>query len=105
MMDKVIAKQVEEAKKAERKRRHLIEDLRYALKRVEPPLSLDASYEDVSLLVPFQVSNAGLSVELILFPFSLLVLSRSPKSPTSFPSSATTRIEGSPTRSSSRGRR
>ncbi|KAL7414712.1 hypothetical protein BDY24DRAFT_15127 [Mrakia frigida] len=56
MKDKVIAKQVEEAKKAERKRRHLIEDLRYALKRVEPPLSLDASYEDslpqISDLVP-----------------------------------------------------
>lgn len=52
MKEKVIAKQVEEAKKAERKRRHLIEDLRYALKRAEPPLSLDASYEDVS---PFPV--------------------------------------------------
>jgi len=48
MKEKVIAKQVEEAKKLDRKRRHLIEDLRYALKRVEPPLSLDASYEDVS---------------------------------------------------------
>ena len=47
MKAKIIAKQVEEAKRAERKRRHLIEDLRYAIKRVEPPISLEATYEEV----------------------------------------------------------
>jgi hypothetical protein len=35
-------------RRAERKRRHLIEDLRYAMKKVEPPIDLDGTYEAVS---------------------------------------------------------
>ena len=82
MKEKVIAKQVEEAKKAERKRRHLIEDLRYAIKRVEPAISLEASYEDVSplscrprLVCPF-VALTELS------PLPRLATSLSPRSRT-----------------------
>uniref|UniRef100_V5EVC7 FF domain-containing protein n=2 Tax=Kalmanozyma brasiliensis (strain GHG001) TaxID=1365824 RepID=V5EVC7_KALBG len=40
-------KATDERRKLERKHRHSIEDLRYAFKKVEPPLDLDASWEDV----------------------------------------------------------
>lgn len=36
----------EEQKKAERKRRHQMEDLRYAMKKAEPAIDLDGTYED-----------------------------------------------------------
>lgn len=35
-------------RRAERKRRHLIDDLRYAMKKAEPPIDLDGTYEAVS---------------------------------------------------------
>lgn len=37
----------EERRRAERRVRHLADDLRYALKRVDPPLELDAPFEQV----------------------------------------------------------
>lgn len=40
----------EERRKAEKKVRIQIDDLRYAFKKLDPPIDLDASYEDVSLL-------------------------------------------------------
>lgn len=36
-------------RRAERKRRHLIDDLRYGMKKAEPPIDLEGSYEAVSL--------------------------------------------------------
>ncbi|KAI5453716.1 U1 snRNP protein [Naganishia albida] len=33
-------------RRAERRRRHLIDDLRYAMKKAEPPVDLDGTYED-----------------------------------------------------------
>lgn len=67
---KVVAKHAEEVRKAERKRRHQIDDFRfvssflsihlqlpclhfllsfsYALKKVDPPIDLDSTYEEVS---------------------------------------------------------
>lgn len=35
-----------EKKRAERKRRHQMEDLRYAMRKAEPPIDLDGTYED-----------------------------------------------------------
>ncbi|TKY88009.1 hypothetical protein EX895_003105 [Sporisorium graminicola] len=40
-------KLAEERRKLERKHRHRIEDLRYAFKKVDPPLDLDAPWQDV----------------------------------------------------------
>lgn len=39
---------LEERRKLERKYRHQIEDLRYAFKKVEPPLDLDADYDSIA---------------------------------------------------------
>lgn len=36
-------------RRAERKRRHLIDDLRYGMKKAEPPIDLEGTYEAVSL--------------------------------------------------------
>ncbi|CDW99296.1 hypothetical protein [Sporisorium scitamineum] len=44
-------KKAEERRKLERKFRHRIEDLRYAFKKVEPALDLDATWEDVKARV------------------------------------------------------
>jgi pre-mRNA-processing factor 40 len=41
-------KAAEESRKAERRKRHQIEDLRSALKKMDPPIGLDVSYEQVS---------------------------------------------------------
>ncbi|CED83013.1 Spliceosomal protein FBP11/Splicing factor PRP40 [Phaffia rhodozyma] len=44
--DKLAYRAAEEARRAERKRRHLMDDLRYEMKKIEPPLDLEATYED-----------------------------------------------------------
>ncbi|ETS64340.1 hypothetical protein PaG_01187 [Moesziomyces aphidis] len=44
-------KQAEERRRLERKHRHRIEDLRYAFKKIDPPLDLDASFQDISARV------------------------------------------------------
>jgi len=38
----------EERKRAERRKRHLMDDLRYAMKKAEPPINLEGSYDEVS---------------------------------------------------------
>jgi pre-mRNA-processing factor 40 len=38
----------EERRRAEKKLRILVDDLRYAYKKLDPPVDLDSSYEDVS---------------------------------------------------------
>jgi pre-mRNA-processing factor 40 len=40
-------KQADERRRAERKQRHLQDDLRYALKKLSEPLDLSVSYEAV----------------------------------------------------------
>lgn len=39
-------------KKAERRKRHLMDDLRYAMKKADPPINLEGPYEDVSHFCP-----------------------------------------------------
>lgn len=43
-----VKKQADERRRAERKQRHLQDDLRYALKKLPEPLDISLSYEDVS---------------------------------------------------------
>ena len=44
-----IKKQSDEKRRAERKQRHLQDDLRYALKKLPEPLDISLRYEDVSV--------------------------------------------------------
>jgi pre-mRNA-processing factor 40 len=41
----------DQKRRAERKRRHLIDDLRYGMKKADPSIDLDGTYEDVSDLI------------------------------------------------------
>lgn len=47
--DAAVKKQADEKRRAERKQRHLQEDLRYALRKLAEPLDLSLSFEEVSL--------------------------------------------------------
>lgn len=47
MHGRLVAKAAEEKRRRERHRQYAIDDLRYAMRKVEPPLSLDASYGEV----------------------------------------------------------
>jgi len=47
--DLAIKKQADEKRRAERKQRHLQDDLRYALKKLPEPLDISLRYEDVSV--------------------------------------------------------
>lgn len=38
----------EDRKRAERRKRHLMDDLRYAMKKAEPPINLDGTYDEVN---------------------------------------------------------
>ena len=44
-----IKKQSDEKRRAERKQRHLQDDLRYALKKLPEPLDISLRYEEVSV--------------------------------------------------------
>lgn len=46
--DAAVKKQADEKRRAERKQRHLQEDLRYALRKLTEPLDLNLSFEEVS---------------------------------------------------------
>ncbi|KAK7679434.1 hypothetical protein QCA50_017488 [Cerrena zonata] len=46
MHDEAIKRQADEKRRAERRQRHLQDDLRYALKKLSEPLDLNLSYED-----------------------------------------------------------
>jgi pre-mRNA-processing factor 40 len=48
LRDMAIKKQSDEKRRAERKQRHLQDDLRYALKKLPEPLDISLRYEDVS---------------------------------------------------------
>ena len=51
LRDMAIKKQADEKRRAERKQRHLQDDLRYALKKLPEPLDISLRYEDVSVKV------------------------------------------------------
>lgn len=46
----------EERRRAEKKLRVMVDDLRYAYKKLDPPVDLEASYEDVrpKVLLPYR---------------------------------------------------
>ncbi|KAJ9092221.1 hypothetical protein QFC19_008758 [Naganishia cerealis] len=46
MQSRLEKEAAEKRRRAERKRRHLIDDLRYGMKKAEPPIDLDGTYED-----------------------------------------------------------
>ena len=48
LRDMAIKKQSDEKRRAERKQRHLQDDLRYALKKLPEPLDISLQYEGVS---------------------------------------------------------
>lgn len=47
MREQAVKQQAEEKRRAERRQRHLQDDLRYALKKMAEPLDLSISFEDV----------------------------------------------------------
>lgn len=49
LRDMAIKKQSDEKRRAERKQRHLQDDLRYALKKLPEPLDISLRYEEVSV--------------------------------------------------------
>jgi hypothetical protein len=54
MKSLALKKQADEKRRAERKQRHLQDDLRYALKKLPEPLDISLSYEDVSKHICYQ---------------------------------------------------
>lgn len=47
LRDQALKIQAEEKRRAERRQRHLQDDLRYALKKLEKPIDVNATYEEV----------------------------------------------------------
>ena len=47
MLAEAVKKQEYEKKRAERKQRHLQEDLRYAMKKLDEPINVNGTYEEV----------------------------------------------------------
>jgi len=56
MHEEVLKSIAEERRKSERRKRHLQDDLRYALKKLPTPPAADSSYEAVRLEDPLWVS-------------------------------------------------
>ncbi|KAF7797497.1 hypothetical protein EIP86_008697 [Pleurotus ostreatoroseus] len=54
LQESAIKQKADEKRRAERRQRHLQDDLRYALKKLPEPLDITLSYEDVSLIRPSQ---------------------------------------------------
>ena len=50
MIAEALKQQADEKRRAERRQRHLQDDLRYALKKLPEPIDLSLSYEDVRVL-------------------------------------------------------
>jgi pre-mRNA-processing factor 40 len=46
-MSEAVKQQADERRRAERRQRHLQDDLRYALKKLSEPIDLNMTYEDV----------------------------------------------------------
>ena len=47
MVTEAIKQQADEKRRAERRQRHLQDDLRYALKKLPEPIDINLPYEDV----------------------------------------------------------
>lgn len=47
MHGRLVARAAEEERRREKKKRYAIEDFRYAMRKADPPLSLEASYKEV----------------------------------------------------------
>lgn len=52
MIAEAVKQQADEKRRAERRQRHLQDDLRYALKKLPEPLDINLSYEDVRIRFP-----------------------------------------------------
>lgn len=52
MIAEAVKQQADEKRRAERRQRHLQDDLRYALKKLPEPLDINLSYEDVRIRIP-----------------------------------------------------
>jgi len=52
-----LKKQADEKRRAERKQRHLQDDLRYAMKKLSEPLDITLKYEDVRYLTSLVMLN------------------------------------------------
>ncbi|KZP01446.1 hypothetical protein CALVIDRAFT_559263 [Calocera viscosa TUFC12733] len=51
LRERALRRHADEKRRAERKVRHMQDDLRYALKKMDPPLDLDCTYEDALPLI------------------------------------------------------
>jgi pre-mRNA-processing factor 40 len=54
LRDAAVKKRADEKRRAERKQRHLQDDLRYALKKLPDPLDISLSYEAVCYIYSCQ---------------------------------------------------
>ena len=61
MHEAVLKQYADEKRRAERKLRHLQDDLRYALKKLPEPLDLNLSYEEVRFVFLLSFSNSEIS--------------------------------------------
>lgn len=52
MYSEAVKQQADERRRAERKQRHLQDDLRYALRKLQDPIDLSLSFEEVSISGP-----------------------------------------------------
>lgn len=49
MHDQAVRRQADEKRRAERRQRHLQDDLRYALKKMPEPIDINLPYDEVSI--------------------------------------------------------
>ena len=66
MHESVIKQHADEKRRAERKLRHLQDDLRYALKKLPEPLDINLPYEEVRLIVKIVIIIANDRTRLYL---------------------------------------
>lgn len=55
----MVQRAADEARRAERKRRHRMDDLRYALRKV-PRIDVEMTYDEVSHVSPYAVVKLGI---------------------------------------------
>ena len=60
MVTEAIKQQADEKRRAERRQRHLQDDLRYALKKLPEPIDINLPYEDVRALSEVSVLNSDI---------------------------------------------
>jgi pre-mRNA-processing factor 40 len=61
LQDVALKTQADEKRRAERKQRHLQDDLRYALKKLHEPIDISMTYDDIVPLIEAQTLNLLLS--------------------------------------------